>query len=215
MPTRTLYLISGLGVDERIFQKLRLPGCNLIHIRWITPYRQETLSAYAMRLAEQIDISKPFYLLGLSFGGMLAVEIAKQFRPERTILVSSAARANAIPLYLRIAGAIHLEALLPASILTSANPVSYWLFGTRTKEEKMLLKAILADTDPQFLKWALRAIADWDNTVVPENIVQMHGMSDRILPGRKSENIIWLKGGGHFMIYSRADEMSELIASCL
>jgi pimeloyl-ACP methyl ester carboxylesterase len=70
-----IYLISGLGADKRVFSKLGFSTNHVIkHIEWIKPNSNEDLSSYARRLARQIDESKPFFLVGVSFGGMIAVE---------------------------------------------------------------------------------------------------------------------------------------------
>jgi pimeloyl-ACP methyl ester carboxylesterase len=206
-----LYLIPGLGVDERIFRKLYLPEYNLIYLKWITPHKHETLASYAIRLAKQIDTATPFYLLGVSFGGMLATEIAKRLQPLKTIIVSSVATSNKIPLHLRIAASLHLDSIAPASLLKSANPFSYWLFGTGTPEEKALLKNILEDIDPIFMKWALRAIADWLNTTVPKNLIHIHGTADKVLPISSTVPSIRIAGGGHLMVFSKADHISKLL----
>jgi pimeloyl-ACP methyl ester carboxylesterase len=66
----TIYCISGLGADYRVFQKLVFPSdYHVVHVEWIQPEIRETLSSYALRLLKQIDNSKPFILIGLSFGG--------------------------------------------------------------------------------------------------------------------------------------------------
>jgi pimeloyl-ACP methyl ester carboxylesterase len=68
------YFISGLGADKRIFSKLKLnEKINIIHIDWITHNKNESLAAYAERLSNVIDITQPFALVGVSFGGMIAV----------------------------------------------------------------------------------------------------------------------------------------------
>jgi hypothetical protein len=42
----------------------------------------------------------------------------------------------------------------------------------------------LNDTDTQFIKWAVYSILHWENSIVPENHVHIHGTSDRLLPYR-------------------------------
>jgi len=43
----TIYFISGLGADERVFQFLDLSDIKKVFIKWITPQINEELSAYA------------------------------------------------------------------------------------------------------------------------------------------------------------------------
>lgn len=84
-----IYAISGLGADERAFQFLEFPY-EVVHVKWITPEGDESMSSYAKRLCAQVDTSEPFALVGLSFGGMLATEMCKFIKPVHTILLSSA-----------------------------------------------------------------------------------------------------------------------------
>jgi hypothetical protein len=69
---RNLYLFSGLGADRRIFQKLDLSGYIVHYIEWIPPLGDESIEHYASRISNQIKEPNPV-LIGLSFGGMMAV----------------------------------------------------------------------------------------------------------------------------------------------
>ena len=83
-----IYFVSGLGADQRVFQKLKLSGYQAIHIQWVEPESQESIAEYTQRLISQIKSEKPI-IIGLSFGGIIAVEIAKQIKTEKVILISS------------------------------------------------------------------------------------------------------------------------------
>ncbi|WP_051584663.1 alpha/beta fold hydrolase [Pedobacter jeongneungensis] len=99
------YFICGLGADKRIFAKLKLDEkINMIHVDWIKPVKNESLSAYAERLSKVIDNAQPFALVGVSFGGMIAVEIAKILNPVSTIIISSTMLSNHLPVLYRFAG---------------------------------------------------------------------------------------------------------------
>ena len=64
-----VYFLSGLGVDKRVFQKLVLAAdFPVYYINWIKPMADESISSYAQRLSAVIDQTKPFALVGLSFG---------------------------------------------------------------------------------------------------------------------------------------------------
>jgi pimeloyl-ACP methyl ester carboxylesterase len=71
-----VYFISGLCADKRAFSFLNLSFCEPVFINWIQPLKNESLSAYALRLKEQIRDDNPI-IVGVSFGGMLATEMAK------------------------------------------------------------------------------------------------------------------------------------------
>ncbi|SER45311.1 alpha/beta hydrolase [Pedobacter rhizosphaerae] len=152
-----VYLISGLGADRRIFGKLKFPENTVInHIDWIPPQPKEKLANYAQRLSEIIDPSKPFAIIGVSFGGMIAVEIAKVLSPVVTIIISSSLKSSHLPISYQLAGKLNLLPLIPASLLKSSNKLTQnYFFGIKTAVEKKLLSKIVNDTDAQFLNGLL------------------------------------------------------------
>jgi len=207
---KELYIFSGLGADERVFQRLDFSGFSTTFIKWIIPQDKETIEHYATRLLDQIKTTKPT-LIGLSFGGMIAVEVAKQIDTEKVILIASAKTKNEIPFYYRFAGQLGLHKLLPTRLLKSSNFITNWFFGASSMSDKQLLKQILIDTDPTFLKWAIDKIARWPNQAQTKNIFHIHGTSDRILPLSFVSCDIKIKNGGHLMTLNKADELSNIL----
>src|SRR5215211_3645432 len=105
-----VYFISGLAADERVFRHIVLPTYyEVIHLHWIKPYKKEPLSSYALRFAEKINTNEKFSLIGLSFGGMIATEIGKQFEAERTVLISSIPSSQHLPVYYKLARVLRLH----------------------------------------------------------------------------------------------------------
>lgn len=207
---KKIYVFSGLGADERAFQNIDFSGLPVTFIRWIKPHSQETIEAYTTRLLEQIKDESPI-LIGLSFGGMVAIEMSRQIPTEKVILIASAKTRKEIPFYYRWSGTFRLHRLLPAHFFTQANSINNWLFGAESAAEKELLKAILADTDPQFFKWAIDKITRWENTSLPENTFHIHGTNDRILPFRYVKCNAEIQNGGHLMTINRAKELNEIL----
>lgn len=208
--TKDLYIFSGLGADERVFQNLDFPGYNPVFIKWIVPLPNESMHHYAGRLLEQIESPKPI-LLGLSFGGMIAVEVAKYIDTEKLILISTAKTQKEIPFYYRMAGQLGLHKIIPPKLLKNSNFVSNWIFGTSSAIDKKLLKQILLDTDPDFLKWAIDKVLRWSNQKPPKNAFHIHGSSDRILPLRFVNCDIIVPDGGHFMVLNKSEEVNALL----
>ena len=84
---KTVYVFSGLGADERVFYKIDFGNCAVIFIKWIAPKKNESIECYAVRITAQITTTHPV-LVGLSFGGMMAVEVAKHIATEKIVLIS-------------------------------------------------------------------------------------------------------------------------------
>ena len=135
--TKELYIFSGLGADERVFQRLDFSAFSTTFINWIVPKDNETIEHYATRLLDQIKTTKPT-LIGLSFGGLIAVEVAKQIDTEKVILIASAKTNNEIPFYYRFVGQLRLHKLLPTRLLKSSNFITNWFFGTTSTFDKQI-----------------------------------------------------------------------------
>lgn len=92
----------------------------------------------------------------------------------------------------------------------SSNFLTNWFFGVETPEEKALLKNILEDTDPVFLKWAIDKILTW-NHFGPNPVLlnHLHGDLDRILRIRLVQSPIVIKGGGHLMALDKHEEINR------
>ncbi len=209
---KDLFLLSGLGADKRVFDFLDFGENNAHHIIWINPQKNETIQEYATRLCNQIHVSNPI-LIGVSFGGIIAMEIGKIIKTEKIILISSARTKADIPLSFKLTGRLKLHYTIPPSFIANNNPVTNWLFGATTKSEKELLSSILKDTDVQFSNWAIDKIVGWDNADQLQNVTQIHGTKDKILPFREARYVI--EGGEHLMIVNRADEVSQAIKNVL
>ncbi|MFM9839801.1 MAG: alpha/beta hydrolase [Cyclobacteriaceae bacterium] len=207
-----IYFISGLGADERAFQKLSLPtNWTIKHLKWIDVAPNETLKSYVLKFSKLIDASEEFSLVGLSFGGIMATELNKILQPKTTILISSISTKYELPVLYRLVSFLRLNKLVPTVLLNKAFPFTHWYFGTKTKEEKILLEKIIHDTPPLFLKWAINEILHWKNTERPTNVFHIHGTKDRIFPISNLKIDFKFKEGGHFMVYSKADEISKIL----
>ena len=208
---KPLYFISGLGADRRIFQWLQADDYEPIHIDWIPPQKGEQIEDYAKRLSEQIEEENPI-IVGLSFGGMIAVEIAKQIPTEKVILLSSVKDRLEIPFYFKLFRMLPLHRVVPfKSLLFAFYWLAYWLFAPEGAEQKQLLKTILIETDPHFLKWALHKVVVWQNQEVLKNLVHVHGKRDRIFPYRYVSPDYSVENSGHLMVMNRAEEVSNLL----
>ncbi len=202
-----LYAISGLGADKRVFDYLKL-NCPLICIDWISPEKNESLKKYAQRLAEVIETDEVFGILGVSFGGTIAVEMSKILKPKLTVLISSAEVKQELRWSFRMVGKTGVFKMLPTIFFKPPKRIMGFLFGTKTTT---LLNAILDDTDPAFVKWALSALAHWDNEHCGGDTIKISGTKDKLIPPSKNNNSILIEDGQHFMIVDKADEISCII----
>lgn len=210
-----IYLIPGLGFDQRIFEKLDLGEHHFSYINWLEPKRNEKLAAYALRMSEFIQKEqKDSVLIGHSFGGIIGQEISK-IRPIKKVILLSSIRSRAEnPLYFKMVSHLALHKLFTKSLITRT--VKLWgnRHGYETVQEQQLLKDMVSQYSNHYLQWALKTLSQWEGTALNNNlpIVQIHGALDKTFPLRlikKPDHIIDI--GGHFMVYKKPELISEIL----
>jgi pimeloyl-ACP methyl ester carboxylesterase len=205
-----VYLIPGLGVDHRVFCKLDLPGHELRYIQWLVPSLSESLPQYAMRLAQQIDASQPFALIGFSFGGMCATEIAKVMKPEKLILISSAKGDEELPWRIKLMRFLCVHRVAPESLYRRFAWILKGFYGIKGEEQEQLFHSMIHSMPKGYRHGASNCIINWKNDQhIPT--LHIHGDSDVVIPYRNVKDAVCIKGGTHFMLFDRAAELSRII----
>jgi pimeloyl-ACP methyl ester carboxylesterase len=207
---KTIYVLSGLGADHRVFQNLNFGNNIVIPIPWLLPEKNERIEDYAKRMAACIQHEKPI-LAGLSFGGMMSMEIAKHKEFEKIILISSSKTKSEIPALYKWCGILRLQKLVSGSFMKRCRAIVGRVFSIHSSSEKEIVDQMLRDTDPVLLEWSIEKILYWKNTLVPANVFHIHGTKDRILPIRNISCNKVIDKGGHLMVMNRAEEVSGLI----
>jgi pimeloyl-ACP methyl ester carboxylesterase len=210
-----VYFISGLAADRRVFKHIQLPqGYEAVFLDWIKPEKDESLPSYALRLAAAINRHEPFALVGLSFGGMLAVEIAKQYQPAVTFLISSVPVSTQLPGYFRMAGKLGLHKIVPISLIKTSSATKRF-FSRENNEDKKLLWQIINESDMDLIRWSMHAILSWQNDVVPQKIWHIHGTHDEVLPVKYTHPTHTVPKEGHMLVMTRPDVVNNLLAEAL
>jgi pimeloyl-ACP methyl ester carboxylesterase len=209
-----------MGADERLLEPQRALDAEIIVPPWIPAEPTDTLASYAQRLAYTIDTSKPFYLGGISLGGMLAYELAPLVGPNLRglIIIVACTSKDGIPLLYRLIG--RCVALLPAFTLRigkSVVPAVRKLFGISTKEQARLFQSMLADADVHFLKWSLGAVLRWSGPHISPNIptLTIAAGKDLILPSRRMRAAHVVESAGHTVNVTHAADVNRIIADWL
>lgn len=200
-----------MAADSRVFKHLQLPnGIEPVFLEWIEPLQNESLSAYAKRLSGQMDTSQTFALMGLSMGGMIAVEIAKIYPPIKTILVSSIPLSSQLPKFYKLAGKLRLYKMVPVRLIKHASMVKRF-FATESADDKKTLRSVVIESDATFIRWAMEAVIKWQNDFLPKPYYHIHGSKDEILPMKYTHPTHIVAGGKHLMVMTRAGEINLLL----
>ena len=211
---KTIYCISGLGADERAFSRLRLDDYAIEFLPWLTPLPGEKIEGYAIRMSQPL-VGKNPVLVGLSFGGMMSIEIAKLIPVEKVILISSIQSAAQLPRWMKAAGWLRLNKIFPMRSHKITEPIQNHFIGVSQPEEIELVRSYRKNAPQLYMDWAINEVLHWRNNWQPPKIFHVHGDADNIFPINKVAPDYVIKAGGHFMIMNKADEVSAVLRNIL
>ena len=214
----TLYLIPGLGADGRLFAPLLAHLPTTIYpqvLAWLPPAApDEPLAAYAARLAAPVPPDEPCWVAGVSFGGIVALEIGRLRPLARIIQISTISEARQLRPVLRLLRATGFYRLAPPQLLGAVPGVAKWFFGIEDAGMYALLRSFLATMDVAYTRWATRALLTWRGQGFKSSIA-IHGTHDRVFPLAGRVVDFTVAGGPHFMVHSYAAEVGAILTQIL
>ncbi|MBN2024252.1 MAG: alpha/beta fold hydrolase [Pirellulales bacterium] len=215
-PPIQLVLLPGLGADARLFRP-QAAVFGVVVPPWIPPRRSESLPDYAERLAGTVDVRRPFILGGVSIGGMIAYEMARHLQPDALVLIASCRKRESLPPWHRLLGGLAPAA--PDFALAAAKrlaPVALWGLRRFTPDQRRLLAAMFRESDNDFLRWGLGAIARWRPSP-PADVptFQIHGLADRMIPASRAPADRTIPGGAHLINLTHADQVNAWLAEVM
>jgi pimeloyl-ACP methyl ester carboxylesterase len=208
-----LVLLPGMGADERLLAPQRNAFPELVVPKWIAPEPLESLRDYAGRLARGIPPAEDRWIGGVSFGGMIALEMAPLLRPRGVLLISSTADPRNVRALMRAAAA--LAPVVPDRLLRSrllARSVARRAFAPINTEDLRLVAEQGLATPNRFLRWAAFAFRNWTGARTPSiRVISIHGDRDRVIPATRVSPDFLVRGGGHALNLTHAAEVNSII----
>ncbi len=211
-----LMLLPGLGADARLFEPQKAAFPQLVVPPWIPPARNESLAAYAARMAEtlQPSPSAPWILGGVSMGGMIAYEIARHRKPDAVVMIASCRTREGLRHSFRAGSP--LMPWLPVELWSVAKwlaPLILAGSGRYDANAQARLVRMFHEMDSAFMHWALAAILDWNpNLVDGLRVFQIHGGRDLLIPAHNVEADALIPDGGHMINLTHAGQVNAFIA---
>ena len=208
--TTRIILLPGMTPNDMIFDRLR-PLLSEAHIvSWIPPNSRESLQSYAIRLAGSLPQHDPCIVCGVSFGGIVAQEVAHHLPARACVLISSIRHPRELPPWFRLLQGIPRSAAELS--LAGAGRFADLVPGkTRTASTTRLRK--LCGASGAWYRWATSAVLGWHPTAHEESIpiLQIHGDRDETFPLRFLRPDRVVRGGGHVLPLSHPGEVADFI----
>jgi pimeloyl-ACP methyl ester carboxylesterase len=212
-----VYFMPGMAASSLIFENIKLPESDFTihHLEWIVPQKKESLTSYVSKLAKLVIHEKPI-LIGVSFGGIIVQEMAKQIAVEKLILISTVKSNREFPRRIRFSKTTGLHKIFPTSLIQSFELWSKYSFGI-SSHKIALYKKYLSVNSSIYLDWALDVIVNWEQEDSLPGLIHIHGDEDPIFPIKYINDCIIVPGGTHIMIVNRYrwfnEHLPELISS--
>ncbi|MBB5034761.1 alpha/beta hydrolase [Prosthecobacter vanneervenii] len=209
-----IYLIPGLGADRRNYPDVwtELPGCT--RLEWEEYHGPSSVPEVARFMAEKWQLPPGAVLVGSSFGGIVACEIAKFLPVHAVVLVASSTSGRdfvttgRMKLLTRV-----LPLRLVQTLLRRAQP---WLEFVWGRGGTPLTRAVLDSMQmfcacqAAFYRGMFDAISSWEGADTPNaRVIRIHGKLDKLVnvPAHADAYL----NGGHMIGMTHAHECVDFI----
>ncbi|MEM7572638.1 MAG: alpha/beta fold hydrolase [Bacteroidota bacterium] len=212
-----LHLISGLAADRSAFDRLgTFTSLPLNYIDWLPNHPEEPLADYAQRLIKHYQIREDDLLLGLSFGGLVSLEIARILASPKVILLSSFRDKQDLqpPLYWSLRLGLHR--IIPKYRLRLINGMLKYQFSAVSEAGRKVLDRMLNQSDLALTKWSVQKIAETKyRPLAITAVYSLLGDADRMVRTWPHEQLSIIPGGGHFMVFEQAEAVTAQLKKIL
>ncbi|OCA77883.1 hypothetical protein BBH99_10605 [Chryseobacterium contaminans] len=206
-----IYVVSGLGADFKVLERLQFPKhCELIFIDWLIPEKNEPFHAYVERMAEKIDPSEPFCLLGYSFGGIMVQEINRLKPAEKVVILGSIKSDKEKSKFIKTGEVTKIPRILPVGLFNTRAANVYGVLRKLFDPKNPRILQYFRVRDPYYLKWSVEKVAEWKFEENPE-VIQILGDKDIVFPIRNSKPDYIIKGGTHLFPATKSKEVSKIL----
>ncbi len=182
-----LVLLPGVGADHRQWQPQKQAFPGLVVPQWIPPLPGDSLPMYSRRFGEVLPDFGPMVLGGSSFGGMVAMEMARIVRPKAVILIGSCwsrKSINRAVLFLR--PVLRHIPRWGIKVSQPLAPLGVRTFRNLSPEHRHLCATMFKEANPEFIRWAISAILAWEPTPPTDiPVFHIHGGRDRMIRAAK------------------------------
>ncbi len=206
-----VYFMPGLAASPTIFENIKLPEnqFEMCFLEWFLPQDKESIESYALRMIEKISHENPV-LVGVSFGGILVQEMAKQMK-VRTVIIISSVKSNAeFPPRFKVAKTTKAYMLIPTQLLADIDKLVKYAFGNNIVAKRLkLYEKYLSVRDKHYLDWSIETILYWNQKEINAAVIHIHGDADEVFPIKHIQNCIVIKGGTHIMIINKFKWLNE------
>jgi pimeloyl-ACP methyl ester carboxylesterase len=208
-----LFLLPGLGADERMFDGLDLACAKVVPVRLPPPRARESMPRYSSRVAAGLGLRPEDWVGGSSFGSLVAADIARR-RPLRGLVLIGGGLSTASFVWpLRWLGL--LGRVLPITRLHPllATPAAFrFAFGPLSARHMRLLNDMMIAAPDALLREGMRLAMGYRPAIpVLCPVHAIHGERDRLMRPPPVANCRVVPGAGHALPQTHQLEVVDFL----
>lgn len=191
-----LILLKGMNPDANVFSRLASEFSGAEHVEWPSIDSRSSMTDLAYELISRYHIDRDCSLVGVSFGGIIAQEIAAIVHCKLCVVISTMCQREELPAMGRFLGALPVGCIYKLCLYGAK-------FGLFRKHGAL---------DEVWTSWVVSRVVAWNAPMISSEtkLIRIHGDRDRTFPNGCSEADLVLNGG-HLIIATHADKISEVI----
>ena len=207
-----LYVVSGLGADFKVLEKITFPeNMEVVFLNWMMPELKEEFLHYIKRMADRIDDSEPFSLLGYSFGGLIVQEIDKIKPAEKVVILGSIKSDKEKSRFIKFGEVSRLTKYLPQGMFNVKSAAVYSLARSIVDPKNPKLMDYFTVRDTYYLKWSIEKVSNWKFAENPK-VIQILGSKDIVFPVKYSKPDYVVENGTHLFPATKPKQVSKILA---
>ncbi|MGV6828715.1 MAG: YqiA/YcfP family alpha/beta fold hydrolase [Flavobacteriales bacterium] len=205
-----VFFVPGLAAGKSIFKNIKLPESQYkMHIlEWLIPYKNESLEAYAKRMAKRVK-EPNIILIGVSFGGIVVQEMSQFLNLKKVIIISSVKTKHELPQRMKIASKTKAYKLIPTKIISQSKDLTKFAIGKKSRKRLALYNEYLSVRNKQYLDWAIKQMVCWKRDTAIKKLAHIHGNKDAVFPIKNIKDVIIVDGGTHVMLVYNAKIVTQ------
>jgi pimeloyl-ACP methyl ester carboxylesterase len=212
-----LVLLPGLGADERLFAGLGELCLSVVRSCLPVPETRESLTAYALRVAAQLELRPEDWLGGASFGSLVAADIARRRPLAGLVLIGGALSSDT--LVAPLPWLARLRHLLPIRVLRPLAATRTLLtlgFGALAEPHRQVLTDMLNAAPEALLREGLRLVTGYRPAVRPLcPVYAIHGDLDRMMHAPPLPACRRVADAGHALALTHPQLVTEFLRATI
>ena len=206
-----LYVISGLGADFKVLEKITFPPkLEVVFLDWLIPENKEEFHHYVERMAARVDDSEPFALLGYSFGGLIVQEIDKLKSAEKVVIMGSIKSDKEKSRFIKFGEISRITKYLPQGMFNVKSAAIYSVARSFVDPKNPKLMEYFTVRDQYYLKWGIEKVSDWKFEENPK-VIQILGSKDIVFPVKYSNPDYVVENGTHLFPATKPKQVSKIL----